>query len=79
VNDQWLLRADSLGAADRLGRREREVATMYARGMSYREIARLTGSAPTTVRNQLRAGFKKLGVNSKVELARLLGELNPPV
>jgi DNA-binding CsgD family transcriptional regulator len=79
VNDQWLLRADSLGLTDRLGRREREVAAMYARGMSYREIAQSMGLAPTTVRNQLRTGFKKLGVNSKVELARLLGELTPPV
>jgi DNA-binding CsgD family transcriptional regulator len=75
VGDHWLLRADSLGVADRLGRREREVARLYARGMSHRAIARSMGIAPATVRNQLRAGFRKLGVSNKVELARVLGEV----
>jgi DNA-binding CsgD family transcriptional regulator len=74
LGDQWLLRARAGGAAKQLGRRERQVAELYARGMDYREIARTVGVAPTTVRNQIRASFRKLGVTSKLDLARRLGE-----
>lgn len=72
VGDQWLLRAEGGRSVDRLGPRERHVATLYAQGMPYREIARSVGVAPATVRNQLRASFKKLGVRSKLALARQL-------
>lgn len=72
--DQWLLRARSSGLAARLGRRELQVATLYAQGLTYREIAGRLGVAPATVRNQLRASFAKLGVSSKIELSKRLGE-----
>ncbi len=75
--DQWLLTAQSDVAAKRLGRREQEVARLYARGMTYRAIAAELGLAPATVRNQLRAAFEKLGVSSKLELARRLGAADP--
>ena len=74
LGDQWLVRARAGGAAKQLGARERQVATLYARGMDYREISRTVGVAPTTVRNQLRASFRKLGVTSKLDLARRLSE-----
>ena len=74
LGDQWLLRIRAGGAAKQLGARERQVAALYASGMNYREIARTVGVAPTTVRNQLRACFRKLGVTSKLDLARRLGE-----
>jgi len=74
LGDQWLLRAHAGGAAKQLGARERQVATLYARGMDYREISRTVGVAPSTVRNQLRASFRKLGVTSKLDLARRLSE-----
>jgi DNA-binding CsgD family transcriptional regulator len=75
VGDQWLLRVRAGGAAKRLGARERQVAALYASGKGYRDIAREVGVAPSTVRNQLRASFRKLGVVSKLELARRLGEI----
>jgi len=74
LGDQWLLRIDAGGAAKQLGARERQVAALYARGLSYRDIARAVGVAPATVRNQLRASFRKLGVTSKLELARRLAD-----
>lgn len=75
--DQWLLAAHSRGAAKRLGQRELQAARLYARGLTYRDIAAQLGVAPATVRNQLRASFAKLGVSSKVELARRLGDTEP--
>jgi len=74
--DQWLLTAHASGAVKQLGRRELQAARLYASGLTYRAIAAQLGVAPATVRNQLRAGFAKLGVSSKVELARRLGEID---
>jgi DNA-binding NarL/FixJ family response regulator len=74
VGDEWLLRPHSAGAGRSLGRRERQVVRMYAAGKDYREIAREIGTSPSTVRNQLRSGFRKLGVSSKLDLARRLDE-----
>jgi len=76
--DQWLLTAHASGAVKQLGRRELQAAMLYARGLTYRAIAAQLGIAPATVRNQLRAGFAKLGVSSKLELARRLGEIDGP-
>ncbi|MFT5507652.1 MAG: DNA-binding CsgD family transcriptional regulator/TolB-like protein/Tfp pilus assembly protein PilF [Hyphomicrobiaceae bacterium] len=61
-----------------LSKREREVATVYAHGQSYKEIARLLGISPTTVRSHLRTVYGKLGVTSKIELARSLDEATAP-
>ncbi len=79
LGDQWLLTAHSSGSLKRLGRRELQAARLYASGLTYRQIATRLGVAPATVRNQLRAGFVKLGVSSKIELARRLGETDPSV
>ena len=78
LSDQWLLTAFVGGAVKQLGKRELQVARLYAGGLTYRAIAAKLGVAPATVRNQLRAGFAKLGVSSKVELARRLGEIDSP-
>lgn len=72
LGDQWLLSARSIGAERQLGQRELQVARMYAQGLTYRAIAERLGVSPATVRNQLRSGFAKLGVSSKLELARRL-------
>lgn len=72
LGDRWLLSAQAGGAAKRLGAHELQAARLYAQGLTYREIAGQLGVAPATVRNQLRSSFAKLGVNSKVELARRL-------
>ena len=58
--------------------REKEVAQAYADGLSYKEIARDLGLSPTTVRSHLRSVYSKLGVTSKIELARALTSPTPP-
>jgi DNA-binding CsgD family transcriptional regulator len=61
-----------------LSNRENEVAEAYAAGQSYKEIARELGLSPTTVRSHLRTIFEKLGVTSKIELARRLSDSSEP-
>jgi DNA-binding CsgD family transcriptional regulator len=73
LGDLWLLTLRAGGAAKQLGGREFQAASLYAQGLTYRAIAQRLGVAPSTVRNQLRSSFAKLGVSSKVELARRLG------
>lgn len=51
---------------------ERAVATLAARGASNTEIARARGVSLRTVCNQLSTAYQKLGVSSRLELARVL-------
>lgn len=74
LGGRWLLRAQAAGPAKRLGVRELQAARLYVQGLTFREVAERIGVAPTTVRNQLRSSFVKLGVSSKIELARRLGD-----
>jgi DNA-binding CsgD family transcriptional regulator len=48
---------------------ERQVALAALAGLSNAEIARMRGSSPRTVANQLAKIFRKLGVRSRAELA----------
>ena len=49
--------------------RERDLLRMFARGMSYAEMAEARGNSnPTTVRNAIYAIRRKLGVGSKQEM-----------
>ncbi len=56
-----MLGCDS-GASGKLSEREGEVAELYARGETYKAIARALGIAPATVRKHLNAIYQKLGV-----------------
>lgn len=56
-------------AAEPLSKREREVASAYAKGGSYKEIARDLRISPGTVRTHLSTIYRKLGVSTKVALA----------
>lgn len=56
----------------RLTDREREVAAAYCDGQSYKEIARVLGISPATVRTHLRTLYRKLGVTSRHELTKTL-------
>jgi DNA-binding NarL/FixJ family response regulator len=49
---------------------EREVALLIRHGLSNAEIARARGVAVRTVANQVASLFQKLGVGSRLELAR---------
>jgi DNA-binding CsgD family transcriptional regulator len=48
---------------------ELRTAKLFAAGNTYHEIAQMLGLSHYTVRNQLSAAYRKLGVHSKVELA----------
>ena len=54
--------------------RQLQIADLYAQGLSSKQIARLVGIAPSTVRSHLSAVYDMLGVNNKVALARRLAE-----
>ena len=63
---------ESTEGVESLTKREAEIATAYAEGDSYKEIARTLGISPTTVRSHLRTVYGKLGVTSKIALAQAL-------
>ena len=50
------------------------MAREYAAGRTYKEIAHAFGVAPATVRNQLQSAYGKLGVDSKIALAKCLAD-----
>ena len=54
-----------------LSKRERQIAAKFASGMTHREIGTALFIAPATVRTHLAAIYRKLGVGSKLALARL--------
>ena len=57
---------------DQLSPRELEVARRYGQGVDFRKIADELNIAPVTVRNHLQAIYAALGVNNKVEMARIV-------
>ncbi len=68
----YVLRVRTSGPVDRLSARERQIATLFARGVSYKAIAEELSLAPTTVRNHLQTIYTKLGVGSRDELITIL-------
>ena len=68
-----LLRAEE-GAAGALTPRERQVATLVARGCRDREIARLLGIGFGTVRTHLNRALEKLGCANRAELAATMSK-----
>lgn len=57
---------------------EREVATLVAMGLSYKEIARTRRRSLSTIDHQLRSIRQKLGVSSTSALVSLLARANFP-
>jgi DNA-binding CsgD family transcriptional regulator len=55
---------------DGLSEVERSIALLVSEGLTNRQIARRVGLSPHTVNYHLRGMFRKLGVSSRVELAR---------
>jgi DNA-binding CsgD family transcriptional regulator len=68
------LRIRSTSALDMLTVRERQVAKLFARGASYRVVAKKLGLAPATVRNHLQNAYAKLGVTRRAEMLDLLAK-----
>ena len=52
----------------RLTQREREILTLFSRGLSYAKIAEVRGNQPLTVRNAVYGIQDKLGIDTKQEL-----------
>jgi pimeloyl-ACP methyl ester carboxylesterase/DNA-binding CsgD family transcriptional regulator len=61
--------------ADALSRREREIVVLAVAGETAPEIAKALFISERTVESHLARAYAKLGVGSKVELARRAGEL----
>jgi DNA-binding NarL/FixJ family response regulator len=55
-------------AAQRLTKRERDLATLIAEGMTNRDIANRLGLTENTVRNYLQHVFDKVGCSTRAEL-----------
>lgn len=81
--DSWTVRTTPAGlwtlvelreanALDRLRPRELQVARLFGEGANHKEVARLTGLTPSTVRHYLREVYAKLGIDNKAALANLL-------
>ena len=60
--------------ADALTARERRIVEMAASGRSNREIAQMLFVTPRTVEQHLYNSYKKLGVNSRTQLAQALAD-----
>jgi len=63
--------------SDRLTSRERQIADEIANGLTHKEIARLLGLSPATVRNHTQTILVKLGVHSKATLSKVLHGAQP--
>jgi DNA-binding CsgD family transcriptional regulator len=60
-------------AVDTLTARELQVAQKVASGLTHKEIARLFGVSPSTVRKQIVSIHERMGVRNNAELAAQLG------
>ena len=72
-----LLRLRSAHAIDRLSRRRRQVALLFAAGATQGEVAEALRLSPSTVNNYLVDAYRALGVADKAALAMLVARLDP--
>ena len=63
----------------KLTKRESEVATLVAQGLPNKAIARELNLSVSTVTVHLRSIFRRLGVNSRVQMVRRLFQTGPEV
>ncbi|WP_293935257.1 helix-turn-helix transcriptional regulator [Iodobacter sp.] len=79
VNDLYLLTARQRSVMEQLSVRESDVAKLFGQGRTYKEIARLLGMSPHTVRHHIRSIYTKLGIHGKAGIALLLHQLPPAI
>ncbi|HUN69832.1 MAG TPA: helix-turn-helix transcriptional regulator, partial [Burkholderiales bacterium] len=76
MSDVFLLQSREKRPVDSLSDRERQVASLLADGLTYKQAAQQLGVAPSTVRNHLSSIFATLGVRKQSEMASALREFN---
>lgn len=69
-----LLIAPEANVLAELSAREQEVAHLIAAGYSRKESARLCGISPHTASDYIKSAYRKLGINDRVKLAKLLNK-----
>jgi DNA-binding CsgD family transcriptional regulator len=72
ARDAALVPEASAAELDTLRPRERIIVALYAEGLSVDEIARLLVISPHTVRTHVKNAFRRLGVHSRDEAAKLV-------
>ncbi|MGH8530328.1 MAG: response regulator transcription factor [Nevskiales bacterium] len=72
LNDLVCVQIWQEGPLDLLTDREQQVVQDVGRGLSFKDIARNTGIAPSTVSNHLYRIYRKLGIKNRSSLAKLL-------
>lgn len=77
-SDSLVLTVKSVPLAERLSRREYEVVRLFGAGRKYKQIAERCGLSPATVRNIVQKSYRKLGINNKAQLARLVLVMGEP-
>ncbi len=60
------------GPLDSLSAREQEIVQLLAKGLTFKEAAKVLGLSPSTVSNHLYRVYQKLNIGSKSELFKLL-------
>jgi DNA-binding CsgD family transcriptional regulator len=75
AEEQMLLRIRKKYPYDHLGKREHQVAELFAHGLTYKEIAKAMDISPSTVGNHLYTVYAKLGINNKLELAKIVNDM----
>ena len=64
---------------ERLSKRELEVLSLVASGLNAREIGRRLFVSPWTVRNHVKAIYRKAGIRSRAQAALLAVHLELPI
>lgn len=70
--DLYCLRIWEERPTDALAPRDREIVNGVCRGMTFKEIARELKLAPSTVSNRLYRIYRRLGITSRAQLAKLV-------
>ena len=76
-NGFLFLRIRNRQLVDSLSPRQRMVALEYGRGKTHKEIAKLLGMSPATVRHHLGGVYSKLDIHGKGQLALALHAVDP--
>lgn len=75
-DQRLLITVRARAPVDTLTKREMTVAREFASGKTYKEIAHTLKTSPATVRTQIETVYAKLGVRTKVDLAKQVADVS---